>query len=128
MSERARQVLKHIDMIEHLRDAMERPEPKLPMDWLFNWLETSNPWLISIGFVLALASYIMSFVVSNPIWLIMAIGLWAWSWSGMTRRIKARSAAERAEFKAHMDELERVMWAQHRFYTFEAMITPEWML
>lgn len=128
MSERARQVLKHIDMIEHLRDAMERPEPKLPMDWLFNWLETSNPWLTSIGFVLALTGYIVGLAIDQPLYVIMGMALAMWSWAGVGRRIKARHAAERVDFKAHMERLEQMMRAQYRFNTFEAMITPAWML
>lgn len=132
MSERARQVLKHIDMIEHLRDAMERPEPKLPGDWLFNWLETSNPWLIGIGFVLALGSYIFGLTGGGPMWLIMAMALAMWSWAGVGRRSKAHSDARRAEFKAQMAEFERLLTARaaahRRFQALETMMVPEWML
>lgn len=117
-------------MVERITEP--QPEYKLPFDWMFNWLETSNPWVIRLSFVLALLTYVTGLITGEPMWWISSLGLWWWGWIRWNAAIKSRGAARHAEFKARMEAIEGIIRAREaarkRIRALEAMMVPDWML
>lgn len=108
-------------LLEELR---ARPEPKLPLDWMFNWME--GKWAHRILFLIGLGFYAWG-MISDPIYFAASFGCWYWAWM-LWEGYSAKQRKERlAAWRKEMDDAEsrwRTAWTMHRV---ERLITPDWM-